>query len=112
MLLHMASRFIISLHQHQCASNKTSTHNLGYTFSQVVSSTTCDHMQDSVVITVKNAWGSPAAAGSVTVHSSAADTSGKGKATPNGPQTLQTGSSTGEYLYSTADLHDHPGTYK
>lgn len=68
--------------------------------------------QDSVVITVKNAWGSPAAAGSVTVHSSAADASGKGKATPNGPQTLQSGSSTGEYLYSTADLHDHPGTYK
>ncbi len=74
---------------------------------------TCSHgLQDSVVITVRDAWGSPTPAGSVTVNSSAVDATGKGRATSSAPQTLQAGSSTGEYLYSTADLHASPGIYK
>ncbi len=73
----------------------------------------CSHgVQDSVVITVRDAWGSPTPAGSVTVKSSAVDATGKGRATGSAPQTLQAGSSTGEYLYSTADLHASPGIYK
>ena len=74
---------------------------------------TCSRgLQDSVVITVRDAWGSPTPAGSVTVNSSAVDATGKGRATGSAPQTLQAGSSTGEYLYSTADLHASPGIYK
>ena len=65
-----------------------------------------------MVITVRDAWGSPTPAGSVTVDSSAVDATGKGRATGSAPQTLQAGSSTGEYLYSTADLLASPGIYK
>ena len=70
------------------------------------------HLQESVVITVRDAWGSPTPAGSVMVDSSTADATGKGRATGSAPQTLQAGSSAGEYLYSTADLHARPGIYK
>lgn len=73
---------------------------------------TCICTQESVVITVRNAWGSPAAAGSVTIDSSVVDASGKGKAASGGPQALQAGSNTGEYLYSIADLQANPGNYK
>ncbi|KAL3162543.1 proteasome regulatory particle base subunit [Trebouxia sp. C0010 RCD-2024] len=66
--------------------------------------------QDTVGLTVMDAWGQPASVGSVTVHSSPLEASSKGKAQPSS-QTLQAGSSSGEYLYSTAHLHSHPGTY-
>lgn len=68
--------------------------------------------QDSVTITVRNAWGIPTSAGSVSVETSAVDSSSKGKAVSGGPQTLQQGSSSGEYLYSSVDLHAQPGIYK
>ena len=73
---------------------------------------TCTCLQESVVITTRNAWGSPTAAGSVSIDSSVVAASGKGKAASGSPQALQAGSNTGEYLYSIADLQANPGNYK
>ena len=66
-------------------------------------------VQDTVGLTVVDAWGQPSSVTSITVHSSPLDTS-KAKA-ERSSQTLQQGSSSGEYLYSTAHLHSQPGTY-
>ena len=67
-------------------------------------------VQDTVGVTVMDAWGQPSSAASVTVHSLPLDATSKAQAQLSS-QTLQQGSSSGEYLYSTAHLHSHPGTY-
>ena len=69
-------------------------------------------MQDAAVITIQDVWGNPASAGSVTVTTTQTETGSKGKTASHSPQTLQAGSGTGQWLYSTADLHAHPGNYK
>ena len=60
-----------------------------------------------------DAWGRPTAAASVTVRASPLEGGGgsKGKQAGQTEQTLQQGSTAGEYLYSTAALHSHPATY-
>ena len=68
-------------------------------------------VQDVVPITVMDAWGRPTAAASVTVHASLLEGASKGKPAAGSGQTLQAGSSPGEYLFTTADLQSHPGTY-
>lgn len=67
-------------------------------------------VQDTVGVTVMDAWGQPSSLASITVHSSPLDATSKAHA-ERSSQTLQQGSSSGEYLYSTAHLHSHPGTY-
>lgn len=67
-------------------------------------------VQDTVGVTVTDAWGQPSSLASITVHSSPLDATSKDQA-ERSSQTLQQGSSSGEYLYSTAHLHSHPGTY-
>ena len=67
-------------------------------------------MQDTVGVTVMDAWGQPSSLASMTVHSSPLDAASQAKA-ERFTQTLQQGSSTGEFLYSTAHLHSRPGTY-
>lgn len=67
-------------------------------------------VQDTVGVTVVDAWGQPSSVTSITVQSSPLDTTSKAKAEQS-TQTLQQGSGSGEYLYSTAHLHSQPGTY-
>ena len=67
-------------------------------------------MQDTVGVTVMDAWGQPSSVASITVHSSLLDAASKAR-TEQSSQTLQQGSSSGEFLYTTAHLHSQPGTY-
>lgn len=66
--------------------------------------------QDTVGVTVMDAWGQPSSVASITVQSSPLDATSKAKA-EGSSQSLQQGSSSGEYLYSTAHLHSQPGAY-